>query len=67
MRKVQDIPLPVIPAKAGIQTNSVPAAIEDALLDDLNTPLAIAHIHELVGELNRAEDADTKAKLKTVV
>ncbi|MDD2326138.1 MAG: cysteine--tRNA ligase [Alphaproteobacteria bacterium] len=64
LRKVQDVPLPVIPAKAGIQANSVPAAIEDALLDDLNTPLAIAHIHDLASELNRAEDADTKAKLK---
>jgi cysteinyl-tRNA synthetase len=29
-------------------------ALENALLDDLNTPLAIAHMHELTTELNRA-------------
>jgi len=47
----------------GVGAN-VPAAIEDALLDDLNTPLAISHIHELVGDLNRATSNDEKAKLK---
>jgi len=56
LRKVQDVP--------AADEKAVPAAIEDALLDDLNTPLAIAHIHDLASELNRAEDADTKAKLK---
>jgi len=56
LRKVQDVP--------AADEKAVPAAIEDALLDDLNTPLAISHIHDLASELNRAEDADTKAKLK---
>lgn len=32
----------------------VPAALEAALLDDLNTPLAIAYTHGIVNELNRA-------------
>ncbi len=35
-----------------------------ALEDDLNTPLAIAHLHELTGALNKAEDEDVKAKAK---
>ena len=41
-----------------------PPAFEEALLDDLNTPLAIAHIHELVNELNRATTTATQAPLK---
>ncbi len=32
-----------------------PAAIEEALCNDLNTPLAISHIHEFANELNRAD------------
>jgi cysteinyl-tRNA synthetase len=40
------------------------AALEDALFDDLNTPLAIAHIHELVNDLNRAKTAAEQAQLK---
>jgi cysteinyl-tRNA synthetase len=31
-----------------------PSAFEEALMDDLNTPIAIAHIHEMANELNRA-------------
>ncbi|NQU61454.1 MAG: cysteine--tRNA ligase [Rhodospirillales bacterium] len=30
-------------------------AIIEALSDDLNTPLALSHLHELAGELNKAE------------
>ena len=41
-----------------------PPACEEALLDDLNTPLAIAHIHELVNELNRATTPAAQAPLK---
>lgn len=41
-----------------------PAAFEEALLDDLNTPLAIAHIHELVNELNRSATGAAQAALK---
>ena len=46
------------------QAEKIPTPIEEALLDDLNTPLAISHIHELVTELNRAATHDDKAKLK---
>ena len=45
----------------------VPETFEEALRDDLNTPLAIAALHELAGELNRvvspAEQAPIKARL----
>jgi cysteinyl-tRNA synthetase len=45
----------------------VASALDAALLDDLNTPLAIAVIHELVNELNRAgtpaEQAPIRAQL----
>jgi len=53
-----------------VQTESVKPsdAFEDTLRDDLNTPLAIAHLHELVNELNRAtspaEQAPIKAQLR---
>jgi len=39
-----------------------PAAVMAALEDDLNTPMALTALHELLGDLNRAE-AD-KARLK---
>ena len=40
------------------------AKIVDALRDDLNTPLAIAVLHEIVSNLNKAESSEEKAKLK---
>lgn len=45
------------------------AAVEDspvfqALLDDLNTPIAISHLHQLAKELNKAEGAE-RSRLKT--
>ncbi len=41
--------------------------VEDALLDDLNVPLAISEIHNLVGQLNKATDLAEKAKLKSQI
>ena len=41
-----------------------PAAIIEALGDDLNTPLAMARVHELVAALNKAEDGSARAELK---
>jgi cysteinyl-tRNA synthetase len=35
-----------------------------ALMDDLNTPLAIAHLHDLATRLNKAPLIDEKARLK---
>jgi cysteinyl-tRNA synthetase len=40
-----------------------PAAILDALEDDLNTPLALSHIHQVVGTLHKSSDANEKKKL----
>jgi cysteinyl-tRNA synthetase len=44
--------------------SAVPDGIEDALLDDLNTPLAIAEIHNIVSDLNRAATPGDQAPLK---
>lgn len=41
-----------------------PQAMLAALEDDLNTPLAVAHLHELAGALNKAADAGEKARAK---
>ena len=40
-----------------------PAKLIDALADDLNTPLALAALHEVAGKLNKAEDAGDRAAL----
>lgn len=37
-----------------------PEAIFGALFEDMNTPLAISHLHELLGDLNRAESDNEK-------
>jgi cysteinyl-tRNA synthetase len=34
------------------------------LCDDLNTPLAVVHLHELATELNKAETDDERRRLK---
>ena len=41
-------------AAAGTAESAPPLAVLAALEDDLNTPLAIAHLHELAGALNKA-------------
>ncbi|WP_372073449.1 cysteine--tRNA ligase [Tistrella mobilis] len=41
-----------------------PDAVRAALEDDLNTPLALMHLHELVGEANRTTDRAERARLK---
>ena len=43
--------------------NALPGAVLAALEDDLNTPLAISHLHELATELNKATDAAEKERL----
>lgn len=40
------------------------AKLLDALADDLNTPAALAVLHETAGELNKAETTEDKARLK---
>jgi cysteinyl-tRNA synthetase len=46
-------PLGLGPASAAVQ-----AAVQAALEDDLNTPKAVAELHELAGRLNRASGAE---------
>jgi cysteinyl-tRNA synthetase len=43
------------------------AAVLDALHNDLNTPVALARLHELVGELNRAQDDSTRSEILGVL
>jgi cysteinyl-tRNA synthetase len=43
---------------------SAPQGFIDALEDDLNTPMALAELFELVRAANKAESADDKARLK---
>lgn len=43
---------------------AVSTAMTAALADDLNTPQAIAHLHELVSEINRTNSPDAQTKLK---
>ena len=44
--------------------DQTPLSVLAALEDDLNTPLAIAHLHELTGALNKAEDDEARAVAK---
>lgn len=44
-----------------------PAEVLAALEDDLNTPLAIAHLHELTTVLNKATDPADKARAKAAL
>ena len=41
--------------------------VEAALADDLNTPLALSHVHDLVAALNKAETASAKAGLRAAL
>jgi cysteinyl-tRNA synthetase len=52
--------LPGDPAAAA----SVPGPVRDALEDDLNAPLAIMHLHELAGAINRAGDDAERGRLQ---
>jgi cysteinyl-tRNA synthetase len=42
----------------------LPAKVEAALDDDLNTPLALAALYEMLAELNKASDPAEKARLQ---
>jgi cysteinyl-tRNA synthetase len=46
------------PEVAPMDGGGVPDAVLEALSDDLNTPLALARLHELAGALNKAADDD---------
>jgi cysteinyl-tRNA synthetase len=41
--------------------------VVEALEDDLNTPLALSYIHDLVNQLNKAETLDDKLRYKSLL
>ncbi len=47
------------------EAGELPPALRAALEDDLNTPLALAALHESVAELNKAATDQDKARLKS--
>jgi cysteinyl-tRNA synthetase len=49
------------------EAGDAPAEVLAALNDDLNTPLAIAHLHELAGALNKAATDADKARAKAAL
>jgi cysteinyl-tRNA synthetase len=59
LRSVEDIP-----AAPG---EEIPIEVLAALEDDLNTPLAISHLHELAGQINKAKTDAEKARLKAAL
>jgi cysteinyl-tRNA synthetase len=44
--------------------DDMPAGVRDALEDDLNTPLAIAYLHEMARDLNTETDPKRRAQFK---
>ena len=53
-----------VAAVAAAPAGELPHSIRAALDDDLNTPMALAGLHELLGELNKAGDLGGRARLK---
>ncbi len=43
------------------------AAVEQALADDINTPAALAHLHDALGALNKAEQPEDIARHKAAL
>jgi cysteinyl-tRNA synthetase len=54
-------------ANVDAEPGAAPIEVMAALEDDLNTPLAIAHLHELATALNKAESNADKAKAKAAL
>jgi cysteinyl-tRNA synthetase len=46
------------------EASELPHALRAALDDDLNTPLALAALHEILGALNKAETPAQRARIK---
>jgi cysteinyl-tRNA synthetase len=45
-------------------SSDVPEPVLSALGDDLNTPQALVHVHELLGDLNKASDTGQRSRLR---
>ncbi len=48
----------------GLAIEDYPGAVVDALVDDLNTPEALAAMHRIAGEIHKATDEDEKLRLR---
>lgn len=59
LRAVQDLPLD--------QEIGAAEPVVQALHDDLNTPLALSELHELTSRLNKADNEDEQARLKSLL
>src|SRR5687768_2884195 len=46
---------------------TIPASIEDALDDDLNTPLALAELARIAGDARKAESVDARREAKSAL
>jgi len=58
-------PDPFLPAGAAPPAEAdIPADVVDALLDDLNTPLALSRLHALASDINRSRDPVEHVRLK---
>ena len=51
-------------AFADQRAHAFPAGVLDALCDDLNTPLALAALHQLASEIHRTTDTTLRAQLR---
>lgn len=49
------------------QTNDIDPGVLNALNDDLNTPLAISHLHELATAINKTADEEEKSRLGSIL
>lgn len=57
LRQTQDI-------EPATENNGTPIEIIEALEDDLNTPVALARLHEIATELNKTSDRGVKTRLR---
>ena len=54
-------------APGSVPANSVPDPVTEALSDDLNAPLAIAHLHDLAGAIYRATNDGERRRFQTAL
>ena len=67
LRMAADAPLPEADDGASPVDAAAAAAVVEAVCDDLNTPLALAVLHERLAELNKAEGEAEKARAKAAL
>jgi cysteinyl-tRNA synthetase len=56
-----------IPFDTDIRDRTVAPEVTEALDDDLNTPLAISRLHDLARAIYRADDPDTRGRLRNAL